>query len=332
MRTVYLIGNGFDVNLGLPTKYIDFYNHYLGIDRLHDSDNVSKLKEHLKQCLSSDGKYWSDLEEAMGKYTVEFDSYSELEETYDDINDEMQRYIGAIDKRELPTGIDSELLKRNLSNPQSFLTPAEQETINSLYLHVSRDAHFISIVNFNYTTTIEKLLKFSGKAIDLVPAAYDRDYMTKLTNIYHIHGNSKQPLLGINDASQIFNENLRSDVDVQDYLIKPKMNSALGSLIDCRTKQSIINARLICVYGLSLGSTDAIWWELIGEQIRQGAIAILYVFDNNAHGLTPRKMGRYKRFWKSKICDVAKIQNAQRESIMNRIIIAPNTPIFNIKS
>ena len=80
MRTVYLIGNGFDINLGLPTKYTDFYRYYLGLDRSNDSKNVSKLKEHLSQCLSSKEKYWSDLEEAMGRYTTELNSFEELEE------------------------------------------------------------------------------------------------------------------------------------------------------------------------------------------------------------------------------------------------------------
>ena len=52
MRAVYLIGNGFDVSRGLPTRYNDFYDYNLGLDRSHDSENIKKLKEHLKRCLS----------------------------------------------------------------------------------------------------------------------------------------------------------------------------------------------------------------------------------------------------------------------------------------
>ena len=29
MKVVYLIGNGFDLNLGLKTSYSDFYTYYL---------------------------------------------------------------------------------------------------------------------------------------------------------------------------------------------------------------------------------------------------------------------------------------------------------------
>ena len=31
MQTVFLLGNGFDVNLGLKTRYAEFYDYYLNI-------------------------------------------------------------------------------------------------------------------------------------------------------------------------------------------------------------------------------------------------------------------------------------------------------------
>ena len=40
MKVTYLMGNGFDVNLGLPTKYSDFYQEYL--DGIRDLD----LRQH----------------------------------------------------------------------------------------------------------------------------------------------------------------------------------------------------------------------------------------------------------------------------------------------
>lgn len=331
MNTVYLIGNGFDVNLGLATKYSDFYNYYLGLERSCDSEKVSKLKEHMKKNLSLDSKYWSDLEEAMGIYTTELNSYSDLEEVYDNLNDEMQKYIESVEKRNLPSGINAELLKQNLSKPQAFLTLAEQEIINGIYNSMNKETHRISIVDFNYTTTIEKILKFTGETMDLAQATYHSGYLTKLENVYHIHGKSEQPILGVNDASQIINEKLRTNVDVQEYLIKPQINSTLGNLIDRKAKQAIKNASLICIYGLSLGSSDSIWWNLVGERLLNGKTVILYVYDNNARNLTPRKLGRYKRGWKIKLCDAARIQNVHRDTAMSRIIIAPNTAIFDIK-
>lgn len=331
MRTVYLLGNGFDVNLGLQTKYHDFYKYYLELDRVKDSDNISKLKEHLEKCLNSKSMFWSDLEEALGKYTTEFKTYEELEEAYDNINEEMQKYIYSIECLPLPDGIDSELLKKNISAPQMFLTPAERNVINSIYGGVNYDVHHISIVNFNYTTTIEKILNFKGKPFELGLATYHRNYKTQLENVFHIHGLTDSPLIGINDSTQISNEEFRTNLDVIEYLVKPEINSTLGHLIDRRAKEAIKDANLICIYGLSLGKTDSLWWELVGERLLKGVTTILYVYDENASNLAPRKQGRYQRCWKNKLCDMANIQNGQRDSVMSRIIVAPNTSIFNIR-
>ena len=44
MKVTYLIGNGFDVNLGLPTKYSDYYQEYIeGIENLDDSNPDNKM-------------------------------------------------------------------------------------------------------------------------------------------------------------------------------------------------------------------------------------------------------------------------------------------------
>lgn len=332
MHTVYLIGNGFDVNLGLPTRYSDFYDYYLGLDRSDDSENIKKLKDHLKRCLSEKNKYWSDLEEAMGNYTTEFSSYEEMEEVYDNLNDEMQKYISTIEKSKLPNEINAGLLKKNIAAPESFLTAASRETVNHIYNKISHDTHWIAIVDFNYTTTLEKILQYPNGPMELAKASYNSNYKAHLRKIYHIHGNVEQPILGINDISQIKNEGLRANIDVQEYLIKPAINSTLGHLIDRQTMQSIKNANLICIYGLSLGATDRAWWELIGQRLLSGIYVILFVYDDCAKNLVPRKIGRYIRSMKTKLCDVANIGNEVREKVMERIIVAPNTPIFDVKN
>ena len=80
MKVVFIIGNGFDINLGLATQYENFYRFYLGLDSSNDSIQVKKLKEHLKndQDQESRYQYWSDLE--VGKvemYIVKAREYSD---------------------------------------------------------------------------------------------------------------------------------------------------------------------------------------------------------------------------------------------------------------
>lgn len=58
MNITFLIGNGFDINIGLKTRYQNFY------DYLKDSGNMKKLTSELneKSNVDFDKVMWSDLE------------------------------------------------------------------------------------------------------------------------------------------------------------------------------------------------------------------------------------------------------------------------------
>lgn len=45
MKVIYLVGNGFYLNLGLKTSYCDFYNYYLNVK--NEDTQISQLKVHL---------------------------------------------------------------------------------------------------------------------------------------------------------------------------------------------------------------------------------------------------------------------------------------------
>ena len=120
MNIVYLIGNGFDINIGLKTRYKDFYDYYLALDSSGDNEHVKKLKEHLKETLSTDDKYWSDLEIALGAYTTNFSSLEELELAYNNINDRFREFIQTIEEEKLDISkFNIEKLKKSLAHPEN---------------------------------------------------------------------------------------------------------------------------------------------------------------------------------------------------------------------
>ena len=325
MQTVFLIGNGFDVNLGLKTRYAEFYEYYLDIPT--DNKNIRALKEHLRENKSD---FWSDLEIALGKYTTRFSSFEQIEEVYDDINDEMQKYILSIENMPLFHDIDVNLFKKNISSPESFLSPAETNRIKALYNSIGVTDHYIDIVNFNYTTTIDKIIGYSQKRLEIAPAAYHSSFKTYINSILHVHGMIDDPILGVDNVSQISNEELVKQGEIVDYLVKPSINTTVGNLIDERAKSAILNAKLICIYGMSLGETDAMWWRLVGERLLKGAQLILYVYDDNANNLAARKKEKFNKKWRNIFFNIAGISDSKRTELEKRIIIAPNTKIFDI--
>ena len=324
MQTVFLIGNGFDVNLGLKTRYAEFYEYYLNIPT--ENKNIRNLKEHLRENKSD---FWSDLEIALGKYTAELSSFEQMEEVYDDINNEMQRYISSIENMSLPKDIDIELFKNNISSPESFLSPAEVSRIKMVYENLVRTNHFIDIINFNYTSTIDKILGYDSQFLTIAPSIYNSSLKTIVRSVIHIHGAINDPILGVDNVSQISNEELIKSGDIIGYLVKPLINTTLGSLVDAKAKSSIKNANLICIYGMSLGETDAMWWKLVGERLLAGVKVIIFVKDNKAN-ISARKMANYYKNWRNKFLDVAGIGESKRIDLEKRLIIAPNTKIFDI--
>ena len=69
-----MIGNGFDIGLGLKTGYEDFYKEYC-ISSDNDNENIAKFKEMLRDRNKDDIKKiidWADFECAFGKHSEDF--------------------------------------------------------------------------------------------------------------------------------------------------------------------------------------------------------------------------------------------------------------------
>lgn len=84
MNIVYLIGNGFDRNLGLKTSYQDFYQYYQ--QQPSSTEDILKIKQLMK---NEPSEFWSDLELALGRITTEFDDAIRFVKALQDISDNL---------------------------------------------------------------------------------------------------------------------------------------------------------------------------------------------------------------------------------------------------
>lgn len=87
MKILYILGNGFDLNLGMKTSYKDFYEYYKSIE----TSNTT-IKD-LKSNISNNYKNWSDLEFALGQYTDEFKTVEEFDDAFEDIGEKLAEYL-----------------------------------------------------------------------------------------------------------------------------------------------------------------------------------------------------------------------------------------------
>lgn len=87
MQILYIIGNGFDLNLDLKTSYGDFYKYYKGVSS--SNNNVNKLKENISKNL----KNWADLELELGSYTEQLNSIEEYDDIALDIGENLANFL-----------------------------------------------------------------------------------------------------------------------------------------------------------------------------------------------------------------------------------------------
>ena len=93
MNILYLIGNGFDLNLNLKTSYKDFYNFILEKNNEKDLAIVAKFKNEIKNKPTN----WSDLELELGKFTAEIDSIEDANNLHDYLIDKLSSYLKLIE-------------------------------------------------------------------------------------------------------------------------------------------------------------------------------------------------------------------------------------------
>ncbi len=254
MNVVFLLGNGFDLQLGLNSRYADFYDYY---SKKPSTDVlVANLKGHINDFL--EGKKnrlpdvnWEDLELALGKYTKELKSYEELRAIYLDINKELMVYLHSQERLFIRDESVCSKLRADFCRPEQYLSTNEKRRYHNLI----DGGTGLNILNLNYTKCCETIFEKKG------PDNNAKGNTTNLAEIAHVHGDLEMQnvLMGVNDISQIANETIRDDVRVKRMLVKPSTNDMLDNQRTIHLKSILTNAKVVVIYGASLGDTDLMW-------------------------------------------------------------------------
>lgn len=268
MNIVYLIGNGFDLNINLKTSYTDFFKYYK--TKKSDSPAVKAFKEEISESLSK----WSDLEVEFGRYTKNIPSFSELEQIHKSIVNELAEYLTKIQESfvsELLPRIDVNRFKRDLFQPENYLKGRDSNLLKKFYYLKGGNARKYHIVNFNYTHVLEHMLNLdidSNQNNSINAVHHEGNAQIKLDSILHIHGSLDEDMvLGVDTSDQIINKELSNHLDAKQHLVKPDCNYVMRHGIDLQCENLISEADLICIFGSSIGKTDQTWWDLIAKQL-----------------------------------------------------------------
>lgn len=336
MRILYLIGNGFDLHVGLKTAYPDFLKYYLTQPLPNDTDEVGqRYIKRLKADIKDNIHLWSDLELQYGKHMSKLGSMGsavhtlqeELDIINDDLREKLSAYIEKEDKQSYFTEDARKVFLEDAVKPYKHLRDFEQTDINNRRKNNWQGTvDSVDFITFNYTRTLEHLL---GKTPITVGGF-------EIHEPEHVHGYYDQRMiLGVNDASQIENNELKRLAYAIDTLVKADNNHSYGIAHTNHCDSLIRNAQLICCYGLSFGDTDKMWWKKIcGELRRRGDLYIvLFAYEpnmpnyaNNGHK-RELKMRQIREDFLTK----GSISDHDKRILSERIFVSFNDPCFNIQ-
>lgn len=343
MNALWIIGNGFDLNVGLRSGY----RHFLDDVYLKDG-NHSEQRERLIKLVGEDprltsGMYWSDLERLLAHATSKCpDQISERD--FSEIFQEMQRLF----------------VKKIIAEQERLVTPLPEEALAEFWntivraadrmrpidrrnLPCSKDAReniawkFISL---NYTEVFDAFLHeaVKTKGSELQRVSNGHAYTDSLgKTVFHPHGNASgdpdrmEIIFGTSSAEQFGAENPMSLELLQELWVKPNKNREVyGNENTERLTDHISKARVFLLYGVSLGDSDRYIWEMIGKRMTEAAVWTV-IFEHKlppSGSLDSMQYLDKKREIQEKFLDVAGMDDERREDVQKRIVIVPSEEYF----
>lgn len=336
MRILYLIGNGFDIHVGLKTAYPSFLKYYLEQPLPTDIDErrqgyITRLKDDIKGNI----KLWSALELQFGKHMSKLGKgnadniLEELDIINDDIRNNLSKYIALQDEKSFFTDNASKTFIKDLVAPELHLRDFEKSIIANQKTNAWRGTvNVVDIVSFNYTHTIEHLL---GKA----PEQTYNNGVT-INEPVHVHGyHDNRMIMGVDNINQIENDELKKLTYATETLVKSQCNHTYGVSHTDQTTSLINNAQFICIYGMSFGDTDKTWWRTVCSALKSRGFVYVIIFWHEDklpnYSNSGPKLENLKRRVVNNFLAQGGIENPTRAELAKRIYVSVNDPIFDIQ-
>ena len=332
MNITFMIGNGFDLNLGLKTRYTDFYPYF---KKNASDDNMIKAWIN-----DSKIELWSDLEYKLGRELCRIGTEEELEKFYTDKDELDELLVEYLEKEQDRYKIDtSEIIRKEMTRSllefYKNLSTVNRDSIqNTLSKYITEDYGY-NFINFNYTNIIDQFVATYPTQPGII-GNHRGSYTKEIRMVHHIHGQlDADMILGVNDESQIDNDMLKRNPRFLNGFIKQNIDREIGNERIQRAINLIDKSSIICVFGLSMGETDKIYWEKLISWLKVDSEHKLIVYVVIDKEKTKRRTGskivriqedeRFRVFKKGQ----GGFEDEVYNEIKDRIMISINDTIFS---
>lgn len=333
MNITFLIGNGFDINLGLKTRYEHFYPYFI---------EKAKKDNMIRNWIDGDERLWADLEEKLGKELIKVTD-DVRDKFYDDKDELDGLLIEYLEKEQTRFSLEEqEKIKteftRSMINFYSELSINDVASVRSTLEKYKNEEYVYTYITFNYTDILDRIIGLYNekeKSIS-IHQGNGGSRNNRLGKIIHIHGTTEEEMiLGVNDVGQIDNDLLKDDEIFLDTFIKRRMNNSIGQRKTESAIEVINQSHIICVFGMSIGNTDKMWWEELIKWLMVSENNKLIIFLKGYEDALKKKLpsaiirlnekNRRIIFEKGK----GKYDDSSYQKIKDRIMISYNASIFS---
>ncbi len=318
MNITYIIGNGFDLGLGLNTRYSDFVDflsgrikRWLATNERSWTPDEKRFVEWLEnKIVENKHEFWHDAEEAFGGLP-----FSDFGEQKRDVvqfchrlfQREMLEWIATKNAQfSVPKGSEKEIGEKFVDALlYGWLKGLSEDVRTEIENDVTNGSVVINFLDFNYTDCIEKLLSGSEGAITEINEIGNLRRNLRVQPPIHVHGKvetggrNADLVFGVDEAAQITGVETTANDEILSRLIKERYLGYTRKRTERAARDVLSNSNWVIALGHSFGKTDGRWWKRIFDDISVGrynlAICPFYCKKDDAPSYISDPI-RYPRF------------------------------------
>ena len=327
MNITFLIGNGFDRNLGLKTTYADFIKYYKTTKT--SSKVLGKFREHI----NDNEELWKNAETALGLYTQDFEVGEGMafSECHQDLCEKLVEYLKEQESHLFYEDLSEKILNtfKSIIYPESPFPTQERNNIRAVFNKFEYQQHIFNFICFNYTSTLDNCLNIvKNTAGTLGQHKHGNTILTHiLGQLHHVHGTvEKEIVFAVNDESQIAKPEIFDFEDgeiCKHFLIKQQANESYQENTDSKANEILQNSTIIYIYGMSLGETDKLWWNRICKWLSgsNDRHLIIQNYDMPVKGVYALPYQLAEKRKKKELLAYSDFDNNTKNALSNRIHI-----------
>lgn len=328
MNITFLIGNGFDLSLGMDTRPTSFLNDFVH-KNLDDGDSPAA---RIARAIHEDGiETWADFEMKMGLHAERFDGDGAEANAYleeiEALESGLQQWLS---KKDLE--VTDELLRENaLSTFSAFASVSVLLNRNGVPLKsASATSNSLIFLCFNYTDAFLRMHTIASS----VGIIDEGGFPYNSGGVIRPHGSLDTLLVcGVDNANQISNEPFRLNEDIVASVVKEAQQRNDSFNFDRDAINAIKGSDIVCIYGMSLGHSDRRWWRCIADAVLDVKCPVKYLvllpYEINGQNLAiPTRRRKVKEEQKRRFIEAAEIDDSTASVLKPSILVYPSETLL----